>query len=163
VLNSARKKIPQQESQLFTARDRGIYGKNGTSADRAAPCKPHHLLDKVRFKPELAIILRQGQAKTLMKRHIGARSFRSLILLALLISLIGARAHVAYASGNLTLYPTEQGAQKHCPQDTVVWLNLPSGIYHFKGERWYGKTKSGAFVCAQEANKAGDRATRNGQ
>jgi len=69
-------------------------------------------------------------------------------------------ASTAYAQ---TQFPTEQQALQHCPNDTVVWLNLPTGIYHFKGERWYGMTKSGAFVCQKEADQAGDRATRNGQ
>jgi hypothetical protein len=32
-------------------------------------------------------------------------------------------------------FPTEQQAQQHCRNDTVVWLNLPTGIYHFRGER----------------------------
>jgi hypothetical protein len=32
-------------------------------------------------------------------------------------------------------FPTEQQAQVHCPRDTVVWLNLPSGVYHFQGQR----------------------------
>jgi hypothetical protein len=67
---------------------------------------------------------------------------------------------ISYAQGQ---FPTEQQAQQHCPNDTVVWLNLPSGIYHFKGQRWYGNTRSGAFVCRSEADKAGDRATRNGE
>jgi hypothetical protein len=62
-----------------------------------------------------------------------------------------------------TIFPTEEQAPQHCPRDTVVWLNLPTGIYHFKGERWYGRTKNGAFVCMKEADAAGDRATRNGQ
>jgi len=60
-------------------------------------------------------------------------------------------------------FSTEQQAQQHCPNDTVVWVNLPTGVYHFKGERWYGATKRGAFVCQKEADQAGDRATRNGQ
>jgi hypothetical protein len=63
----------------------------------------------------------------------------------------------------LDQFPTEQAAQKHCPSDIVVWLNLPTGVYHFKGQRWYGNTKSGAFVCRKEADKEGDRATKNGQ
>jgi hypothetical protein len=60
-------------------------------------------------------------------------------------------------------FATEQQAQLHCPNDAVVWLNLPTGIYHLKGERWYGRTKAGAFVCEKEADQAGDRETRNGQ
>ncbi len=62
-----------------------------------------------------------------------------------------------------SLYRTPATAHHHCPRDTVVWLNTPSGIYHFKGERWYGRTKHGAYVCEHAADRAGDRATRNGQ
>jgi hypothetical protein len=58
---------------------------------------------------------------------------------------------------------SEQAAGRHCPSDAVVWLNLPTGIYHLKGERWYGTTKHGAFVCKREADDVGDRETRNGQ
>jgi hypothetical protein len=54
--------------------------------------------------------------------------------------------------GSLTLYTTELAAQQHCPKDTVVWLNLPTGIYHFQGQRWYSNTKNGAFVCEKEAD-----------
>lgn len=62
-----------------------------------------------------------------------------------------------------TRFVSEQQAQQHCPNDTVVWLNLPTGIYHLKGERWFGRTKGGAYVCEKEADQAGDRETRNGQ
>jgi hypothetical protein len=61
------------------------------------------------------------------------------------------------------LFSTESEAQAHCPKDVVVWLNIPSGIYHYQGERWYGRTKHGAYACEKEAIKAGDRATLNGQ
>jgi hypothetical protein len=61
------------------------------------------------------------------------------------------------------LFDTEDAAQAHCPKDVVVWLNIPSGIYHYKGERWYGRTKHGAFACEKEAIRAGDRASENGQ
>lgn len=61
------------------------------------------------------------------------------------------------------LFPTENAAQSHCPKDIVVWLNIPSGIYHYKGERLYGHTKHGAFACEKEAIRVGDRASLNGQ
>jgi hypothetical protein len=70
-----------------------------------------------------------------------------------------AHAHAA----ELTTFTSEQEAQRHCPADTVVWLNLPIGLYHLKGERWYGRTKHGAFVCEKEAGQAADRASRNSQ
>lgn len=74
-----------------------------------------------------------------------------------------AKPTVAIAASTLHYYTTESGAQRHCPRDTVVWLNTASGIYHLKGERWYGRTKHGAYVCKREADAAGDRETENGQ
>ena len=67
------------------------------------------------------------------------------------------------ASAPLTLYPSEEQAQQHCPSDVVVWLNLPSHIYHWKSMRWYGNTKNGAYVCKKEADENGNRGTLNGQ
>ncbi len=64
-----------------------------------------------------------------------------------------------HSNNGLQTFSTEQLAKQHCPTDTVVWLNLPTGIYHYKGQHWYGNTKSGAYVCQKEADKAGDRAT----
>lgn len=64
---------------------------------------------------------------------------------------------------NLTLFPSENSAHLHCPQDQVVWLNLPTGIWHYKGQRWYGRTKQGAYVCVTDAAASGNRATLNRQ
>jgi hypothetical protein len=89
------------------------------------------------------------------------------VLLALFAFPQGSQLHttatVALASAHLALFNTEAAAQAHCPRDEVVWLNTRTGIYHEKGMRWYGRTKSGAYVCRREANAAGDRDTRNGQ
>jgi hypothetical protein len=63
----------------------------------------------------------------------------------------------------LTLYSSEEQAQQHCPSDAVVWLNLPTHIYHWKGMRWYGNTNNGAYVCKKEADQNGNRGTLNGQ
>jgi hypothetical protein len=50
-------------------------------------------------------------------------------------------------------FPSEVQAQQHCPSETVVWLNLPSGVYHYKGERWYGRTNNGAFGAEARPTK----------
>jgi hypothetical protein len=63
----------------------------------------------------------------------------------------------------LEQFNTEAKAQQHCPTDTVVWLNLPSMIWHYKGQRYYENTKHGAYVCEKEAASAGARATKNGE
>jgi hypothetical protein len=55
-------------------------------------------------------------------------------------------------------FTNEQTAQRHCPADTVVWLNTSSANYHFKGDAWYGRTQRGTYVCKVEADKDGMRA-----
>jgi hypothetical protein len=60
-------------------------------------------------------------------------------------------------------FPDEAKAQQHCPNDIVVWLNLPTMIWHYKGQRWYANTIHGAYACEKEAGAAGARGTRNGQ
>jgi hypothetical protein len=50
-----------------------------------------------------------------------------------------------------------------CPGDKIVWVNIPSGIYHFQGERYFGCTKTGKFLCQHDTDGEGDRPTHNGQ
>jgi hypothetical protein len=50
-----------------------------------------------------------------------------------------------------------------CPGDKVVWVNTRSGVYHFQGERYFGSTQQGKFICEHDADREGDRPTRNGQ
>ena len=71
--------------------------------------------------------------------------------------------HSTYAAAPAPHFYSEQEAQKHCPADVIVWVNIKTGVYHLKGERWYGATKDGAYVCRKEADAEGDRMTRNGQ
>ena len=54
-------------------------------------------------------------------------------------------------------------ARLACKSDVIVWVNTNSGVYHYQGERYFGSTKSGKFVCEKEAKAEGDRPTRNGQ
>ena len=42
-------------------------------------------------------------------------------------------ANAALGQGMQT-FASEQAAQRHCPADTVVWLNTSSANYHFKGD-----------------------------
>lgn len=50
-----------------------------------------------------------------------------------------------------------------CPGDKLVWVNTRSHVYHFEGERYFGSTKEGKFICERDADKEGDRPTHNGQ
>jgi hypothetical protein len=57
-------------------------------------------------------------------------------------------------------FADEASAKARCPSDTVVWINLPSKIYHFAGTKSYGTTKRGAFMCEKEAIAGEDRASK---
>ena len=81
-------------------------------------------------------------------------------ILAVLLLLFSLGSLPSFA---LEQFDSEQAAQKRCPADVVVWVNLSTGVFHYQGQRWYGRTKNGAFVCKREAVSEGDRATRNGQ
>ena len=60
-------------------------------------------------------------------------------------------------------FQSDQQAQQHCPDDTVVWVNLKTRVYHRRGQRWYGNTNQGAYECMKGANSEGDRPSMNGQ
>jgi hypothetical protein len=77
---------------------------------------------------------------------------RLLSILALVLLMMPGVALSLSPSAPLTNFPTEEQAHQHCPADTVVWLDLPTGIYHLRGQRWYGRTNSGAYVCQSEAD-----------
>ncbi|MET4356410.1 hypothetical protein ABIC08_006373 [Bradyrhizobium sp. RT9b] len=57
-------------------------------------------------------------------------------------------------------FADEATAKARCPSDTVVWVNLPSKVYHFAGTKSYGTTKRGAYMCEKEAIAAEDRASK---
>jgi len=39
-----------------------------------------------------------------------------------------------------------------------VWVNLSDGVYHYPGDRYYGKTKKGEYLSESAAMSAGYRA-----
>jgi hypothetical protein len=70
---------------------------------------------------------------------------------------------LAIPAFGLETFSNEAQAKQHCPADAVIWLNLPTMIWHYKGQRWYARTKHGAFACEKEAAASGARGTKNGQ
>jgi hypothetical protein len=57
----------------------------------------------------------------------------------------------------LTPFRYETQAQRHCPADTVVWLDLRKGIYYSRRQRRYAQGFDGSFVCRDEARRSGYR------
>ena len=64
---------------------------------------------------------------------------------------------------NAVDHSDEANVQQSCASDTVVWVNKSSGVYHMPGERWYGATAHGKYMCQADADDEGDRETENGQ
>lgn len=70
--------------------------------------------------------------------------------------LVGCGATCAFAIP-LTPFRYESQAQRHCPVDVIVWLDLRKGIYYSKRQRRYGRGSTGSFVCQEEARAGGYR------
>jgi|SRR5208283_122907 len=41
--------------------------------------------------------------------------------------------------------------------DVQVWVNMNSGVYHCRGDHWYGATKAGSYMKQGEAQQKGYR------
>jgi hypothetical protein len=54
----------------------------------------------------------------------------------------------------LTPFRTQDQAQRHCPGDTVVWLDFTKGKYYSKGQALYGRGLNGSYVCREEARSS---------
>ena len=72
-----------------------------------------------------------------------------------------APAPTASAPTGANQFSTEAQAKTRCGAGTVVWANLDSKIYHFAGNKTYGNTKSGAYMCEGDATSQGMRAAKN--
>jgi hypothetical protein len=48
------------------------------------------------------------------------------------------------------------------PSKGMVWVNTSTGVFHYEGDRWYGKTKEGKFMNEADALKAGYHASKEG-
>lgn len=59
---------------------------------------------------------------------------------------------IGLAGGSL---PAIAQTMPSCPGDTVVWENTSTKVYHESGDKYFGKTKKGAYACKADADKAG--------
>ncbi len=46
------------------------------------------------------------------------------------------------------------------PSAGMVWVNKETKVYHKQGDRWYGRTKQGAYMTEAAAIQAGYRASK---
>jgi hypothetical protein len=81
--------------------------------------------------------------------------FLPILLVALLFCVPTLRAQANPISTGPLIAQSSEGKQ--------VWVNTATGIYHYSGTRWYGKTKQGEFMSEAEARAKGYRPALNGQ
>ena len=82
----------------------------------------------------------------------------SLICTVCLLTAVGVTAELINATAiPLTPFRYEAQAQRHCPGDTVVWLDFRKEIYYFKRQKHYAQGTTGSFVCREEARSGGYR------
>ena len=84
------------------------------------------------------------------------RDYLKRTILPLTVLLVAGGANRAAATP-LTPFRYEGQAQRHCPADTVVWLDFRKGIYYAKRQRFYGRGSNGSFACLEEVRSNGYR------
>lgn len=80
--------------------------------------------------------------------------FNRLLLPLVLATLCGTQSSIAIP---MTPFRYEAQAQRHCPDDEVVWLDFRRGRYYSRGQKPYGEGTAGSYVCRKEAKASGFR------
>lgn len=57
----------------------------------------------------------------------------------------------------LTPFRYEAQAQRHCPGDTVVWIDFRKEVYYLRRQSRYGQGSTGSFACEKEVRASGFR------
>jgi uncharacterized protein YdeI (BOF family) len=70
---------------------------------------------------------------------------------------LGAASNTAAGTtGSAGQYQSEAAAKQACGSQTVVWVNTSgSKAWHVSGDKYFGHTKHGAYMCEQAAQQAG--------
>ena len=72
----------------------------------------------------------------------------------LVLALIAVLTANEACAQTLTPFRYEEQAQRHCPGDSVVWLDFRKRRYYAHGQKLYGRGFDGSFVCLQEARSS---------
>lgn len=69
----------------------------------------------------------------------------------------------AAASAEDVQFPTRSAAEDHCPGQVVVWVDLQTKIFYYRGQDRYASSKSGAYLCERDIKGLGYRPNRTGR
>lgn len=56
--------------------------------------------------------------------------------------------------------PQAEAPYQAPPRAGMVWVNTSTKVYHYEGDRWYGRTKEGKYMTERDAIAAGFRASK---
>ncbi|HEY0418100.1 MAG TPA: hypothetical protein VGC80_01135 [Acetobacteraceae bacterium] len=71
-----------------------------------------------------------------------------------------ARPQAGAGQAGANQFQSETAARQACGTDTVVWVNTGgSKAWHVSGDKNYGHTRRGAYMCEQAAQQAGYHAS----
>jgi len=75
------------------------------------------------------------------------------------LALLGLSLVAASVANALPLTPFryEAQAQRHCPGDTVVWIDFRKEVYYLRRQSRYGRGRTGSFACEKEVRASGFR------
>ena len=85
---------------------------------------------------------------------------RSLLAAAVAGLVLMSQIALLWASEPLDTFDSEAAAKKHCGKDAVVWLDVPSHSFLTKGQKGYGRSKTGSYTCRKDAIHTGNHAKR---
>lgn len=96
-----------------------------------------------------------GDASGRMSCRVQRR--RWLLLLSKGLLMLAALGSGATIASTLSIFRHQWQAERHCPDDRVVWLDLAQGVYYVDGQRRYAEGTGGTFACLKEARRSGYR------
>jgi phospholipase C len=76
----------------------------------------------------------------------------------MILRLLGAAAFSAALLFSSAIAPVRaaDATMPTCPaSDPVVWVNTSTHVYHKQGDKFFGKTKSGKYMCTSAATASG--------
>jgi len=58
---------------------------------------------------------------------------------------------VRQSQGAVLFFNSQPEAEAHCPNDTVVWVDLQSGVIYKLGQSTHGAARRGHYMCQKDA------------
>ena len=107
--------------------------------------------------PFLRCCSTQGAAVATFWRCLGFIRSATVPVAAMLAT--AALAQEPRSPTKLTLYKTVDAAA--CAGDTTVWLDPAAHVYYLRGDKSFGKTKTGGYNCRRQADAAGYQASKS--